>query len=132
MKKGKYFMLTSILVMFALLGFGLAYNSGFNFKGLDLLVFSAITIVGGVALYAAQKKDKAIAKGYTVEDELSLLIKYKAGYTSFLFSLFIWLFVFIFKDEFPNQELMFSGGLLLSIGVFFITRLVLKNRINEK
>lgn len=125
-------MLTSILLMFALLGFGIAYNLGYNFEGFDLLVFSIIVIAGGIALITADRKDKATAKGYTVEDELSLTIKYKAGYISFLTSLFIWLFVFIFNEDFPNQELMFIGGLLLSILAFFITRLVSKNRMNEK
>ena len=36
-KQNKTFTLVAVLVMFALLGFGGAYNNGFDFKGLDLL-----------------------------------------------------------------------------------------------
>lgn len=131
MNKGKYFMLASILVMFSLLGFGVAYNKGFDFKGLDILIFALIVILGGIALYIAYKKDKSVAEGFPAEDEMSLLLKYKAGYFAFLWSMYMWLFIFIFKDKFPDVETMLGGGILLSALIFYIAKVMVKRGVNE-
>ena len=131
MKKGKYFMLTSVLVMFVLLGFGLAYNKGFDFKGLDLLIFALIVVIGGIALLLSYKKDKSIAEGFPAEDEMSLLLKYKAGYFAFLWSMYMWLFIFIFKDKFIDVETMLGGGILLSALISCVAKFIVKREVNE-
>jgi hypothetical protein len=45
---------------------------------------------------------------------MSTRIKYKAGYHAFMASMYIWLFIFLFKDLFPDVETMLGGGILLS------------------
>ena len=127
----KTYMMTSILVMFALLGFGIAYNRGFDFKGLDFLIFILIIVIGGIALFLAHKRDKSVEEGYPPEDEMTLLLKYKAGYFAFLASMYMWLFIFIFKDKFPDVETMLGGGILLSALISFIIKFVLKRDLND-
>jgi uncharacterized membrane-anchored protein len=122
--------LTSILIMFILLGFGLAYNRGFDFKGLDLLIFALIVIFGAIALYVSYKRDLSIDAGFPADDEMTLLLKYKAGYYSFLISMYMWLFIFIFKDEFPDVETMLGGGILLSGLISFIVKFYIKRGFN--
>ena len=129
-KENKTFMLTSVLLMFALLGFGIAYNRGFDFKGLDLLIFALIVIVGGIAVFLSHKRDKSIEAGFPAEDEMSLLLKYKAGYYAFLSSMYIWLFIFIFKDKFPDVESMLGGGILLSALNSFFIKFIIKRGLN--
>lgn len=131
MKKGKVFMLTAVLVMFLLLGFGMAYKSGFKFMGLDLVIFILIVVLGAIALYRANKKDKSIAEGFPEEDEMSLLLKYKAGYYGYLASMYMWVFIFLFKDHFPDTESMIGGGILMSGLIGFIAKIVVKRNINE-
>lgn len=128
MKKGKLYALTSILVMFTLLGFAWLYNTGFAFGGLDLLIFILIIVLGAIALYLAYKKDKSVAEGYPAEDEMSLLLKYKAGYYAFLASMYMWLFIFIMKDKFPDVETMLGGGILLSGLISFIMKVYVNRK----
>ena len=129
-KKNKTYMMTSIIVMFALLGFAIAYTNGFNYGGLDILIFALIIVIGSIALFLAHKKDKA-DEGFPEEDELSMLLKYKAGYYAFRASMFIWFFIFIFKEYFPDVETMLGGGILLSALSSFIIMFVLKRGLNE-
>jgi Predicted membrane protein (DUF2178) len=131
MKKGKIFMLTAILLMFALLGFGVAFSSGIELKRLDVLIFVLIVVIGVIALYLARKKDKSIAEGFPAEDEMSLLLKYKSGYYAFMISMYMWLFIFFFKDKFPDVETMLGGGVLLSALIFYGVTFVLKRGLNE-
>jgi hypothetical protein len=117
--------------MFALLGFGLAYNKGFKFGGLDVLIFILIVVFGGIALFLSYRKDKSVAEGFPAEDEMSLLLKYKAGYYAFLWSMFMWLIIFIFKDKFPDVETMLGGGILISALISYIAKFIVKKEINE-
>ncbi len=125
-------MVTSVLVMAAFWGF-IAVEKGTDLlQGIDIYIFALIVIFGGIAIYNAFKKDKEEKMGLKTEDELSDLIKYKSGYHAFLISMYMWLFIFIFKDKFPNTETMLGGGILMSALIFYITKLVVKRKLNEE
>ena len=132
MKKGrKTLMITSVLIMFTIWGF-IAIDKGTElFKGLDLFIFILIVIIGVIAFISAIKKDKEEKEGFATEDELSTLIKYKSGYYAYMASMYMWLFVFLFKDKFPNVESMIGGGILFSALILFISKLYVKNKLNE-
>ncbi|NOY50181.1 MAG: hypothetical protein GXO88_06450 [Chlorobi bacterium] len=72
------------------------------------------------------KKEKDIEKGMAVEDELSNLIKYKSGYLAYMYSMYMWLVIFVLKDHFPNNESMIGGGILLSALIFGISKFIVK------
>ena len=88
-------------------------------------------LFGTIAFVRALKRDKEEKEGLPAEDELSNLIKYKAGYLAYMTSMYMWLFIFIFKDKFPNVESMLGGGILLSALIFFITKVSVNKNINE-
>jgi len=128
----KTLMYTSIVIMMAIWGF-IAIEKGTDlFKGLDLYIFILIVVLGTIAFVRALKRDKEEKEGLPAEDELSNLIKYKAGYLTYMTSMYMWLFIFIFKDKFPNVESMLGGGILLSALIFFITKVSIKKKFNEK
>jgi len=130
-KNRKILMITSVLFMAAIWGF-IAVEKGTNlFRGLDLYIFILIIAVGVIALIRALKKDKEEKEGLTIEDELSTLFKYKAGYYAYLSSMYMWLFIFLFKDKFPDVETMLGGGILLSALIGFITKAYVKSKFNE-
>lgn len=131
MKKKKYFMLSAILSMFLLLGFGMAYNKGVDFKGMDILIFVVIIVIAGIAMYTSYKKDKSMEEGFPGEDEMSLQLKFKAGYYAFLSSMYIWIFILIFSSAFPDVETMIGAGVMLSILAFYIAKLSINKAINE-
>lgn len=132
MKKNKRILLiTSILIMVAFGGFIVADKETSLFQGLELLIFVLIVIIGIIAFVIAFKKDKEEKEGYPSDDELSTLIKYKSGYYAYLASMYMWLFIFLFKDKFPNIESMLGGGILLSALIGFLAKLYVKQNFNE-
>ena len=59
-------------------------------------------------------------------------IKYKSGYYAYLYSMYMWLFIFLLKDKFPDVETMLGGGILLSALIGFIVKIIVKRNLNEK
>ncbi len=130
-KTRKTLMIASILFMGAIWGF-IAFEKGTNlFQGLDLFIFILIIAGGVIALVAAFKRDKEIKAGLPVEDELSTRIKHKTGYYAYMASLYMWLFIFIFKDKFPDVETRLGGGILLSCLIWAITKFIVKQKFDE-
>lgn len=123
--------IASILVMLSLWAFVFLVRGSNVLQGLDLLVFILIVVLGAIALINAYRKDKEIKAGFPEDDELSLIIKYKAGYNAFLASMYMWLFIFIFQRYFPNTESMLGSGVLLSGLIFYISKLLVKKEYSE-
>ena len=130
--KRKTLMFTSILFMAAIWAFIIIEKGTNLFKGYDLIVFILIVVFGVIALISAVKKDKDEKEGIPIEDELSDQIKYKAGYYAFFISMYMWFFIFIFKEKFPDLETLLGGGILVSAVIFYISKLVVKNQFNAK
>ena len=129
--KRKTLMITSILIMFTFLGFMVIEKGSGFFKGLELIIFILIVIIAVIAFIMALKKDKEEREGLATEDELSTLIKYKSGYHAYMISMYMWLFIFLLKDKFPNVESMLGGGILLSALILFISKFYVKKKLNE-
>lgn len=131
MKKSRAtLMITSVLIMASFWGF-IVLEKGTNlFKGLDLVIFVLIVIIGAIAFARAFKKNKEEKEGLATEDELSTQMKYKSGYYAYLASMYMWLFIFLFKDKFPDTETMLGGGILLSALISFIAKVVVKRNFN--
>lgn len=107
----------SVLTMLSIWGFIAVYRAGYIPSGLDLGIFAIIVISGIYAFATHMRRYQAERIGLPPDDELSDLIKYKAGYYAFMTSMYIWLFIFLFKRYFPNVETMLGSGILLSAGV---------------
>ncbi len=127
----KTLLITSVLFMLAIWGFIAVERGTSLFQGLDLLIFALIVILGIVALVNAIKKDREEKEGFPADDERSTQIKYKAGYYAYLLSMYMWLFIFLLKDKFPDTESMLGGGILLSAALAVITKFVIKYNFSE-
>ena len=130
--KHKTVMFTSIIVMLTIWGFIWAQKRTNIFQGLELYLFIAIILFGILALVIAFRKEKEQKEGFTIEDELSERLKYKAGYYAYLGSLYMWLIIFIFHYRFPDTETMLGGGILLSAALGYIAKFIVKRQFNEK
>jgi hypothetical protein len=130
--KRRTLMITAILFMAAIWGFAIIEQKTDLFMGKGLIIFIFIVAGGIIALVSALKKDKEEKEGLPVEDELSDQLKYKAGYYAFLASMYMWLFIFIFKDKFPDLETLVGGGILTSVVIFYIAKVVVKKQFNAK
>jgi len=104
----------SVLAMLSIWGFIAVYRAGYIPSGLDVGIFAIIMISGVYAFVTHMRRYQAEKVGLPPDDELSTLIKYKAGYYAFMTSMYIWLFIFLFKGYFPDVETMLGSGILLS------------------
>ncbi len=132
MKKSRIILLiVSILILTIIIAFFFLREGPNVFQGLTLLIMILIVAIAVIAFIAALKKDKEEKAGLTVEDELTTKIKYKSGYYAYLASMYMWMFIFLFKDKFPDIETMLGGGILLSGLIGFIAKVVVKRNYNE-
>ena len=128
----KTLLITSVLIMAAVWGFIVLVKGTELLRGLDLLIFVLIVVIGAIALIQALKKDKEEREGFATEDELSTQMKYKSGYYAYLASMYMWLFIFLLKDKFPDIETMLGGGILLSALMAYIAKIIVKRNFNEQ
>lgn len=124
-------MMTSVLIMAMIWGFITLGKNTNLFQGLDLLIFILIVVSAILAFLQALKRDKEEREGAPSEDELSMRIKYKSGYYAYTASLYMWLFIFLLKDKFPDVETLLGGGILLSALMPFISKFVVSQNFHE-
>lgn len=124
-------LITSIITLLLIGGIIIGFTGLETFRGLNLIILILIIAFAIIAFTKAFKKDREIKKGFPAEDEMSNLIKYKAGYHSFMASMYMWLFIFLLKDKFPDTETMLGGGILLSGLISFIITFFVKRNFNE-
>ena len=124
--------LASVLIMVTIWTFIVNESDSETLKGLDLFLTIAIAAIAVVALILTRIKRKELAEGQPEEDELSKMLKYKAGYQAYMWSMYMWLFIFIVKDKFPNIESMIGGGILISVVLFYTSQYLVKRDFNEE
>lgn len=133
MKNQKIILVTTYLLIF-LIVFGLKYlenQTGF-FKSINPLFLFALIIIAFVYTLRSLKRKGKKKNGIPIDDELSLLIKYKIGYYSFLASSFLWYLLFALKDDLPDTETILGGGILLSTLIVIVTSIIIKRFSNEE
>ena len=96
-----------------------------------LIIYLLIGVIALISIVIAIKKMKEEKEGQPIEDEFTTQIKYKAGYYAYLASMYMWLFIFLFRSIFPDVETLVGGGILLSGAIGFVCKIIAKQQINE-
>ncbi|RLD26320.1 MAG: hypothetical protein DRI75_11950 [Bacteroidetes bacterium] len=110
----------------------LAYSQMEEIQPKMLLIYGLIGIVAIISILSAIKKMKEEKEGQPIYDELTTQIKHKAGHDAYIASMYMWLFIFLFRDLFPDTETMVGGGILLSALIGFIAKTIVRRKFNEK
>jgi len=97
-----------------------------------LLIYGLIWFVAIKSIFLAIKKMKEEKQGQPINDEFTTQIKYKAGFYAYITSMYMWLFLFLFRWLFPDIETIIGGGILLSGVIGFICKMIVKQNINDK
>ncbi len=130
-KNRKSLLITSVLIIVVIWGLIVIEKGADLFQGFNLFIFIFIIITGIIAFIKVLKQDKEEKEGFPAEDELSKLIKYKSGYYAYMATMYMWLFIFLLKDKFPDTETMLGGGILLSGLISLIVTYAVKKKFNE-
>ena len=97
-----------------------------------MVIYGLIGVVALLSIAIAIKNIIEEKEGQPIEDEFTTLVKYMGGYYAYVASLYMWLFLFLFKDFFPDIETLLGGGILLSGVIGFICRIVVKRKFNAE
>jgi len=131
MKKSKTVLLLLIgLALFFAIGI-LGYSEMAEIQPKMLLIYGLIGIVALISIVIAIKKMKEEKEGQPIEDEFTTQVKYKAGFYAYIASMYMWLFIFLFRGLFPDVETLAGGGILLSGVIGFACKFIVKRQINE-
>ena len=123
MKIMKYpVVIISLLGMACIWGFVFARRAGIVPGGLVIFIFLLILIAAVYGFIVEMKKHKDAKSGFPAEDELSEQVKYRAGYYSFMSSIYVWLSLWVLKEIFTDYDTLFGLGVLLPAVIFMVLR----------
>ncbi len=114
--------IVSLLGMACFWGFVLAPRAGIVPGFLEIVIFVLILIALVHSFVVKMKKLKDIESGFPEEDELSEQVKYRAGYYSFMSSIYVWMLLWVLKEIFTDYDTLFGLGVLLPAIIFIVLR----------
>lgn len=99
-----------------------------EFAGMDIIITLAVLIMAVSFIIEGVKKFKEAKKQLPVDDERSKKAEYRAGYYSYLISVYIWVALYFLKDFFPQVEYLLASGILCMAAVFIIARVIYRSK----
>ena len=88
-----------------------------------MVVIAILILLIGTVTFIRQmlNKKRNIETGAPAEDEFTRLAKVYAGNQAFLYSLYLWLLIFVFNSSFSKNETMLGMGILGSTLIYGIS-----------
>lgn len=126
MRKPILMIIISILVIGSFITWWV-YSEG-SFRSLGFVITFTVLIMVLALFYESIKNIRNVKSGLPVEDEHTKKAQYKAGYISYLISVYIWIALYFTKDLFPGITHILATGILSMASVFLITRFILLKR----
>ena len=131
MKKSTTALLLLIgLTLFFTIGV-LVYSQMSEIQPKMIIIYGLIGLVALISIGVAVKRMREENEGQPNEDEFTTQIKHKAGFYAYIASMYMWLFIFLFRGLFPDIETIVGGGILLSGIIGFVCKTIVKQQINE-
>jgi len=110
----------ALLIIFAGLLFWIVIRSPQDF--LIIAIAIGIVLLGMITfIWQTIKKKKALETGVPADDEFTNLAKIYAGNQAFLYSMYLWLLIFVFNGSFTKHETMLGVGILGSALIYGIS-----------
>ncbi len=133
MKKSKILFLTlSGLTLTFIIGI-YSYSKTSEIQPQMLIMYLLIGLIALVSIIISIRKMKEEKEGQPMEDEFTTQVKHKSGFYAYIASLYMWLFIFLFKDILSSDpEILIGGGILLSGVIGYTCKLIVKRELNEK
>ena len=86
-------------------------------------VIALLIVIVGVIAFIKQivNRKRVLETGEPAEDEFTKLVSVYAGNQAFLYSMYLWLLIFIFNSSFTKNETMLGIGILGSVLIYGIS-----------
>ncbi len=86
-------------------------------------VIALLIFIVGVITFIRQiiNRKRVLETGEPAEDEFTKLVSVYAGNQAFLYSMYLWLIIFIFNSSFTKNETMLGIGILGSASIYGIS-----------
>ncbi len=97
-----------------------------------LVIYVLIGVMAIISIIIAARKMQEEKEGQPLEDEMTTRIKHKAGHDAYIATLYLWLFIFLFRGFFPDVETMVGGGILLTGLIGFISKTLVKRNFHAE
>lgn len=131
-KKSNLLVFTAFMVLVSIVGTIFYFKTSPSINSLEVVILALIIIIGAIYTFRAFRKEKEQKEGFPADDEMSRRVKHKSGYYAYLGSMYMWFFIFIFKDKFPDTETMLGGGILLSALMIFVIEYFVKQQLHAE
>jgi hypothetical protein len=102
---------------------------------LKIIIAALIIVIGSVSfILKLIKRRQDLQSGAPAEDEFTTMAKLHAGSQAFLYSMYLWLLIFVFNTTFSKNEEMLGIGILGSSLIYGICLWYFKSTgsFNEK
>ena len=111
---------TGLLVIFV--GLLIWYMTSTTQMGLPIII-ALIIIVVGVVTFVLQvvNKRRDLKAGTPAEDEFTKMAKVYAGSRAYIYSMYLWMLIFVFNSSFSKNETMLGIGILGSALIYGIS-----------
>lgn len=107
----------SLLVIFAGLLFWFIFSE--PQAGLAIIIAIIIILVGSITfIMQILNKKRNLEAGTPSEDEFTKLAKVYAGSRAFIYSMYLWLLIFVFNSAFTKPQTMLGIGILGSALIY--------------
>lgn len=95
------------------------FISSANQTGLSIII-ALIIILVGIVTFVLQivNKRRDLEAGTPAEDEFTKLAKVYAGSRAFIYSMYLWLLIFVFNSAFTKPQTMLGIGILGSTLIY--------------
>lgn len=128
MKRNRFnFTLVPILAISIIAGMSfylIKFDPQLNFKMLAIITLIVASL--GIPLYRNFQNRKDFRANIPIEDEMSRLLEVFSGAYAFRYSMFLWLFIFLFNEKFTDVEGMLGTGILGAGVIYGLTWLYFK------
>jgi peptidoglycan/LPS O-acetylase OafA/YrhL len=99
-----------------------------EFAGMDNIIALAVLIMVISFIIEGVKNFKEEKNQLPVDDERSKKAEYRAGYYSYLISVYIWVTFYFLRDFFTQVEYLLATGILCMAAVFIIARFIFRSK----
>ncbi len=99
-----------------------------NLQPMHIIITLAVLIMVLTFIFEGIRNIHESKQELAIDDELSKRSQHKAGYHSYLLSVYIWVALYFLKDLFSQMDYILATGIFCMALTFILTRFIYRKR----